>query len=88
MKLIALFLATLVTACAQWHKAAEPSKEIRWLVASQEVITSFDKCDKLGVLACTVRNGDRCLIFARQPEAETPRFIVEHERKHCDGYDH
>lgn len=58
-----------------------------WVVVGQEGLRA--RCGS-GKAACVKRDLEIrvCFIYAERSRIETPRWLVEHEWKHCEGYDH
>lgn len=57
---------------------------------TEEVFKHCGKTDNFLLQACAVRDYTTglCFIYANRSEARTPKDVVVHEKKHCQGYDH
>lgn len=83
----ALILAAVITlaGCASepyWVKVAEPAVDVL-----------FFEVDNLGVdnpdvVAFASRDGTRCSVVFRRGLGSARQCVIDHELKHCAGFDH
>jgi len=72
-----------------WVRSSRPPLPYRWQVVDQETLQA--RCQPpAGRTAngCAIYLPGLCLIVAQEPEDQSPSWIVNHEKKHCAGYDH
>ncbi len=96
-----LLLLSLVAICAinlagcattdgyEWTRSTRPSLPYIWQVSTAaEVQVECKGRANFTVHACASYYPKTCLIIAQTPEANTPRWIADHEIRHCEGWDH
>lgn len=90
-----LLALLLLSGCAclgdgyTWVRSDRPALPYRWQVVDQETLQA--RCGyRAGwtTNACARYLPGLCLIVAQESEADSPAWIVEHEKKHCAGFDH
>ena len=89
-----LLVSLLLTSCAtydgyDWTRSGRPSLPVQWYVAGQEGVKA--RCHQYAGMttnACAIYGAERCVIVAEVDEAHTPKWLADHERKHCAGWDH
>jgi hypothetical protein len=82
--------ASYLPGCAteEWTRSDRPELKPVWIVVAQEMVQSVCRHNQGFVANACAIYGEDCLIVAEQDEAHSPRWLVEHERKHCKGFDH
>lgn len=74
---------------AGWYRSARPSLPVAWLAAGQGGVKSLCAQEPgMTIHACAIYSSDACLIVAERIESETPKWIVDHERRHSAGWNH
>lgn len=89
-----LLACLLLTACATydgytWTRSSRAALPVQWYATTQEGVKSL--CHQrpgFTTYACAVYGSQACVIVAEQDEAHTPKWLADHERKHCAGWDH
>ena len=94
MKIFSIIAAMFFSGCTtmpdyEWTRSERPPLPHRIEVVEQKVVNSF--CPRsLGifqhVMACAVYYETECVIYTRYNRM--PADLYDHEKKHCDGYDH
>ena len=88
-----LLLALLLSGCAslgdgyEWTRSNRPSYPVQWY-ATGSVEGVHHLCRNSHDNACAIYGHWGCVIVAQMDEAHTPAWLVEHERRHCAGWDH
>ena len=87
-----LLACLLLTACATydgytWTRSTRPSLPVTWY-ATGSVEGVHYLCGSHYDNACAKYGHWGCVIVAQMDEAHTPKWLADHERKHCAGWDH
>ena len=75
----------------EWYKTNREPLPVVWMPVGQEGVKAYcgpPPFKGYNIFACAIYERETCLIIAELPEDQTPRWIVEHERKHCAGFNH
>ena len=87
--LFAVMLVAFLASCSYtWTKVDTQASNIRWQVTDIATIRAMPGCE--AAIACAIPFPSRniCVVLATTKIENTPAFIVEHEKKHCEGFTH
>ena len=92
---LVLFVVILLSSCTHifakrdweytWTKSTRPSNKMELFVVNQDVVNQY--CNQeFHAFACAVMTENSCKVYTSYKTL--PKFIIQHEEKHCDGWDH
>lgn len=73
----------------EWTRSKRAELPVEWWAAGFDRVQTY--CyHRAGWIsnACAIYSAASCLIVAEREEAETPKWLADHERRHCAGWDH
>ena len=89
LALFAVVLVLLLASCSYtWVKVDAEASNIRWQVTDIATLQTMPGCEAAIACAISFPSINICVILATTKIEDTPAFIVEHEKKHCEGFAH
>jgi hypothetical protein len=89
---LVLLCAFLAFGCAtdgyDWKQSSRGSLPVEWWAAGYDAVQTYCYHDPGYISRACAIYSSVCLIVAEREEAETPKWLAEHERRHCLGWDH